>query len=163
MPNYCFYYMEVRGKKKDVDEFTEILKADYNYLDLAKIPERHFFRVFDKTTIDEGFLDANGEILEDYIGESDDYFMRGIDGHCAWSVNVCFLGTLGSYYDRFKETGFLIVGDEGEFRVPSHGTCLENETKRLNLRVEIDGVEGSFRERIIVENGVILQEDYIEN
>ena len=70
MPNICEYEMKIKGKnRKNVEEFIEILKADYTN-------PHHFYRVYDAD-------------VSQPIAENEDEFAAIVIGTCAWSVECC--------------------------------------------------------------------------
>lgn len=68
MPNYCSYYMKVKGEKESCFKVLEILQRNYN---VTSEDEPHLWRVFDAGLCEEE---------EDFIT---------IYGNCAWSVYSC--------------------------------------------------------------------------
>lgn len=66
MPNWCYYEMQIAGKKEDCDKWLAKIKS-YD-------EPNHFWRM-DGTVYDE--FDANGE-----------HYMS-ISGDCAWSIQSC--------------------------------------------------------------------------
>ena len=132
MSNPCFYSMKVKGAKEDVEEFIQVIKADYNYDTMEFSFDRHLQRVFDAEE-------------EELIANDDNTYSVFISGECAWSVIVCMLED--GYYVDMKAR----LGDK--FR----GTTLEIESKRLNLAIEVFSEECGmeFQEHCIVKNGVL--------
>lgn len=70
-----------------------------------------------------------------------------VTGGCKWSVILSLLGVKDSYYDEDKKD----YGDRSKV------TCLENESKRLNLDIEIYSSEYGvgFEEHFLIRNGVL--------
>jgi len=132
MSNPCFYSMKVKGAKEDVEEFIQVIKADYNYDTMEFSFDRHLQRVFDAEE-------------EELIANDDNTYSVFISGECAWSVIVCMLDD--GYYVDMKAR----LGDK--FR----GTTLEIESKRLNLAIEVFSEECGmeFQEHCIAKNGVL--------
>ena len=90
MPNICLYSMCVKGKRKNVEEFIKVIKADYNYNTMQFSYDRHLFRVFE----------AHYEEIES-LGRG--MCQAVISGDCAWSVSSCmFNNNPISYYARLK-------------------------------------------------------------
>ena len=146
MPNYCDYGMAVRGYKDNVEEFIRIIKADYNYNTNEFTHNRHFFRVFE----------ANVE--EDYITYGLERCVK-IYGYCAWSVYSCmFPGPFTYYGDNNK---YSLIKESERLQ---YGTHILQETKRLNLYIEIFSQEPGmgFQEHYYIANGNTIQNEEYE-
>ena len=144
MPNICLYSMCTIGKKEDVEEFIKVIKADYDYGTMEFSHDRHFFRVFEADCNEIECLGKN--IHEDNI------YKVIINGECAWSVGCCMFK--GGYYDDFKERF------PNEFR----GTTVPEESKRLNLSIEIFSEECGccFQEHYTVIDGKIIEDECVD-
>lgn len=136
MPNYCDYQMEVKGNQDNVLEFIKIMQSDYHINSNGECDcDRHFWRVFEANVEDKG---SNGDIYYAIIG-----------GYCAWSVVTCMCDGIGSYNNSYKNAG---------------GTTLKNESKRLNLTIEVFSKEPGmcFMEHIVYKNGECLVDDCVD-
>lgn len=143
MPNYCDYDMRVVGKKENVDEFINVIKADYDYGKEIPATSKHLFRVF------------GVDVLDDYCYTKEDgRYSCDINGYCAWSVYVCMLEGIQTYYNDLKE------------RYPDKfmGTSLLKLSKELNLDIEVFSDEPGvgFREHYLIKNGEFLIDDCID-
>lgn len=133
MPNYCSYEMRVRGKEEAVEEFIEILQADYRFDENRQCDcERHFWRVFDANVLDKHF--ENGEGYAE------------INGDCAWSVYSCMCDGSFTYNNDFPNMG---------------GTTLQAESERLNISIEVFSSEPGcqFMEHYVYDNGHCVAEE----
>lgn len=140
MPNYCDYDMRVVGKKENVDEFINVIKADYNYGKEIPATSKHLFRVFE------------ADVLDDYCYTKEDgRYSCDINGYCAWSVYCCMLEGTGTYYNDCKE------------RYPDKfmGTSLLKLSKELDLDIEVFSEEPGvcFSEHYLIKNGELLIEE----
>ena len=141
MPNYCFADIKVRGYKDNVDEFTRILQADYDYNTMEFTHKPHFFRIFDAHIVDEkleGVMKTTWYSIE-----------------CAWSVSCCMCNGPFSYYDENKER---FIKEYGAF----YATNLQKCAQKLGLFIEIfsseEGME--FNEYMLYNNqGMKLRDD----
>ena len=153
MPNYCYANIIVRGRKDCVDEFYNILCADYSYykknkdgtIDYASNewctdPENfshipHFFRIFDAEEWESNDLSAV-------------YKCSQIDIECAWSVFTCMFPGTWTYYDKF----------ETDHHGNHFGTHILEVSKRLQLEIEIwskeEGME--FQEHYKICSGILV-------
>ena len=141
MPNYCTFSMKVNGKKESIEEFIEILNADYDYHNNRFTAKRHFYRVFEAECLDG-------------ISKNDTDYSAIIKGYCAWSVYCCmFDGSLTYYSSGKKEHGRM-------FR----GTMIPKESERLHLDIEIfsEETECAFMEHYIVKNGDIETDECVD-
>lgn len=75
MPNYCYYEMQIAGKKEDCDKWLARMRS-YD-------EPNHFFRIFSNEVFDE--FDAKG------------LHYMSISGDCAWSLDSCCRA--GAYSD----------------------------------------------------------------
>lgn len=139
MSNPCFYSMKVKGAKEDIEEFIQVIKADYNYDTMEFSFDRHLQRVFSAEE-------------EELTAIDDNTYSVFISGECAWSVVVCMLDD--GYYVDMKAR----LGDK--FR----GTTLEIESERLNLDIEVFSEECGccFQEHYLIEHGCVEIEDCVE-
>lgn len=139
MSNICNYDMKVIGKKENVEEFIKVIQANYDYNKNAFSFDRHLWRVFE------------ADVIETDLRE-DDNFVAIIAGSCAWSVYTSMTAKEQSYYDDNK-----IRKDKKE----NKGSCLENESKKLNLNIEIFSIETDigFQEHYIIKNGEFIFDD----
>lgn len=142
MPNYCDYSMRVKGKKENIEEFIEIIKADYNYYTMKFTAKRHLHRVFEADVVNEPDEICDG--IYDAI----------IDGYCAWSVSCCMFDGAHSYYQQLKS----------EYGDMFRGTTIPIESKRLDLDIEIFSSEPGiqFMEHYIVKKGDIVLEECVD-
>ena len=133
MPNICCYDMKVVGKKENVEEFIKVIQANYDYNKNEFSFDRHLWRVFEANIIDT-------ELRED------GNFVAMITGNCAWSVYTSMTAEEHSYYDDYK------IRKDGK---KNKGSCLENESKNLNLNIEVFSTETDigFQEHLIIKNG----------
>lgn len=172
MPNYCDFNMKIVGERKNIEEFIAVLDCDYSYkpispdhingktyplvhqpaspiyyttngYKLAKLTgPRHMFRVF-----------------EIYVNRSKDELNASyLFGYCAWSVDSCMFGTRHTYYDDF------ITEKHGNKYIGFMGTTLPDESRRLNLKIEVYSEEPGcgFMEHYLIDNGEILIEDCVD-
>lgn len=127
MANNCFYQVQVQGKEENVNEFIEIIQADYSY-DTAnkRIPDRHFWRVFEAC--------VDNEVVENGIKTA------LITGDCAWSVYSCMCD--GAHTYQSSNPG-------------RNGTTLKIESERLHLAIEVYSEECGmgFMEHFVFVNG----------
>lgn len=140
MPNYCNYSMCVVGKqRKNIEEFIEVMNADYNYSTMEFDYNRHMFRVFEA---------VNDEIEERYDGS----FQTIINGYCAWSVASCMLEH--GYYRDVKR----------DYPDNFRGTTLPLESKRLGLDIEVFSEESGmcFQEHYVISGGELEVEETVD-
>lgn len=152
MSNYCDYSMRVQGPYQGVSEFIRTINRDCSYTIGYKNGKPlvyqydtkgpHMCRVF------EAYTDCDNQLpplLED--GKSDVY----IDGYCAWSVASCMMPNHGSYYDEFKDLLY-------------HVTNLQELSKNHNLNIQVysDECGMGFQEHIVIDNGLILDDDCVD-
>lgn len=142
MANICNYSMRAKGKKKNIEEFIKIMKANYDYNTMQFTADRHMFRIFE----------AN--LVTDIDNVDDDIYAVTIDGYCAWSVYACMFEGKYTYYSENKES----FGNE--FR----GTTIPIESERLSLDIEIfsEETEIGFTEHYIVRKGTIELDEEVE-
>lgn len=134
MANLCYFNLKVVGNLKNLDKFKKILTAKYNYNKTIPCETNHFFNIFNVYKIEE---ENNYDI---YSGE------------CSWSIYNCMLDkSNSSNYTQLKR-------DYSSFM----GVTLDEVSKNLNLKIEVFSEETSFMEHIIVDNGNIILNDYIE-
>lgn len=139
MPNICLGNIMVKGYKNNVDEFTKIIQADYDYnkMEFSHIP--HFFRVFEAIPCSEVLNGVNKTV--NYLIE------------CAWSIDACMMNNNSSYYSTCKK-------DFNEF----YGTYLQEVAKNLNLLIEVYSEEPGmgFNEHYLFNNqGIQLIDDCV--
>ena len=139
MTNPCFYSMKAKGAREDIEEFIQVVKADYDYNTMEFNFDRHLQRVY---IADE----------EDIEAVDENTYSVFINGECAWSVVVCMLED--GYYNDMKAR----LGDK--FR----GTTLVHESERLNLEIEVFSEECSmcFQEHYLVRHGVLEIDECVE-
>ena len=139
MPNYCNYSMCVVGKKKSIEEFIEVMNADYNYGTMVFQGDRHMFRVFEA---------VNDEIVERHDGRLETI----INGYCAWSVRSCMFED--GYYRDLKKNY------PNEFR----GTTLLLESERLGLDIEVYSEESGmcFQEHYVIIEGELVRDESVD-
>ena len=141
MANDCYAEIIVTGYKDNVDEFTRILNADYNYKTNEFTHKPHFNRIFDVQIADELLIGVMKQITYQI--------------YCAWSVTVCMMDGESSYYDDLKK----------RYLDNCFSTYLEEQSKRLKLNIEIISEETgmAFSEHIrFNSNGYLLQNDCID-
>lgn len=134
MPNWCDADIYVKGRKMDVDEFINILNADYDYHNMKFSHIPHFYRIFENNVydrIDNGafsFAQSNVE--------------------CAWSVYCCMFPGDCTYYND-------MMNDEEHRK--RHTNIIE-ASRKLNLEIEIWSAEPGmcFREHYYIKNGNVL-------
>lgn len=133
MPNLCSYSMKVKGTPENVQEFIKIIQANYSYengvcVDFkTKEPiERHLWRVFDADIFDDETENNIRVII--------------LTGSCAWSVHSCMCSGRGTYQSDNPN---------------KNGTTLADESKRLNLSIEVFSEEPGmcFMEHYVYVNG----------
>lgn len=132
MPNYCCYNMQVTGEKKEnIEEFIQVLQADYNYRTKEFTAPRHMFRVFT----------ADPSDIVPYHGK----YACNIVGDCAWSVYSCMMEGPFSYYSEVAEE------HPDDFR----GTTLIKESELLDLDIEVFSEEPGmgFAEHYLISKG----------
>ena len=108
MPNFCYYQMRVRGNEDKVEEFIDIIQADYHIKNGICSHDRHFWRVFDANVLDRQFENGSG--------------YAEIEGDCAWSVHACMCDGDGSYNEDNPNLG---------------GTTLQAESEKLHISIEV--------------------------
>ena len=92
MPNICFGYITAIGCKDCLEEFTNILNADYNYDNMTFSHKPHMFRIFD--VYDSDYYQIDG------LRYQADFMIE-----CAWSLSSCmFNDHKYSYYQTLKDT-----------------------------------------------------------
>lgn len=141
MPNICFGYITAIGRKDCLEEFANILCADYNYNNMTFSHKPHMFRIFDVYPGDEYDQIEGLRYQADFMIE------------CAWSLSSCMFNshTL-SYYQTLKDT----------YKENFFGTTITEVAKKLNLQVEMYSEEGGmgFSEHYIIDNyGNILEDE----
>lgn len=145
MPNYCDYEMRVVGKKENVEEFTKVMTANYDYYKMEFSYDRHMGgRVFEANTWAFEKMD-------------NDVWAAMIDGYCAWSVHSCMFDGGHTYYNDLKSI----------YKEKCRSTTIPIEAERLDLGVEVFSKECGmgFQEHYIVRKGEITTDecvDYIE-
>ena len=149
MPNYCDFKMKVIGYPKNVGEFLQIIKQNYNYYDkdFVRNPKLHLYRVF-STDVD------NFKMISDILCE------LYLTGYCAWSVYSCMLEGVSTYYDdNLLNRDINSVANKykmpiGTINYINAGTSLLRECKRLNLIIEVFSDEPGmgFQEHYYVNN-----------
>ena len=130
MANSCDFEMKVKGKGENVRELIKLIED--NALDVSE--ERCFGGWIDNIMFD---IEYN---------PSEKTCIGIITGECKWSVLLSLLGAEGSYFDKMKNDG-----DE------SNVTCLEIESQRLGVEIEIYSSEYGvgFEEHFLIRNGVL--------
>ena len=139
MSNYCNYSMCVVGTKENVEEFTKVINADYDYRTMQFSYDRHMFRVFEAEC--------------DEIEERDNgIYQTVINGYCAWSVSSCMLE--GGYYKDCKE----------RYGSNFRGTTLLIESKRLNIDIEVFSEESGmcFQEHYVIRDGRLICNECVD-
>ena len=133
MSNYCSFELKAVGKKENLIKLHEIMNRRYN---CTENDEEHLWRVFEANIIDT-------ELRED------GNFVAIITGNCAWSVYSSMTAEEHSYYDDYK------IRKDGK---KNKGSCLENESKNLNLNIEVFSTETDigFQEHLIIKNGELI-------
>lgn len=141
MPNICFGYITAIGRKDCLEEFANILCADYNYNNMTFSHKPHMFRIFDVYPGDEYDQIEGLRYQADFMIE------------CAWSLSSCMFNDYSlSYYqtlkDKYKENFF--------------GTTITEVAKKLNLQIEMSSEEVGmeFQEHYIIDNyGNVLEDE----
>ena len=162
MPNICEFTMKIVGRKKEnVEKLVQYLNNKYYYVtdaanhdlneeDRKKYPfcisegnwklyataEKHFYRVFD--------------VYPGDIEPVDNKWGTVVFGDCAWSVLVCMIDSLYSYFN----------GNKNE-PLREHATTLENVSRDLDLDVEVVSCEPgmTFAEHILISKGAIVKDE----
>lgn len=141
MPNICFGSINVKGLSMNVDEFTNILNADYNYNTMVFSHVPHFARIFEVDIVSE----------ETYgIFKQVEYNIE-----CAWSIAVCMENGPWSYYESLK----------AEFKEKFNGTTLKECARRLGLFIEIFSEEEAmeFNEYYMYNNlGIKFKDECLD-
>lgn len=150
MPNICTARIRVRGRRDCVDEFIQILGADYSYArkdsnepsHFSHIP--HMYRIFECDLIDR----------VDYGMCS--YAELAIE--CAWSVFVCMFEGAHTYFTQNNTPEFT------EQYGPSFATNVVFESARLHLDIEIFSSEPGmcFQEHYRLVNGVKVTDECVD-
>ena len=138
MANYCYFSMRVTGKKENIEEFYKVISSDYDYSTNKFSFPRHLWRIYEVNCTD--------------IKPIKDYYYMDIWGECAWSVYCCmFEGEYTEYTERLQN-GY------------THGTSIIQETRNLNLAIEIysDEEGEAFEEHYIVTCGHIICSEEID-
>lgn len=171
MSNYCDFNMKIVGERKNIEELISILDADYSYeplsphdrSDLKQPLVRQGPSPIYYTTSGYKLVKLTGprhmfRVFEAYVDRSvDEPNASYISGYCAWSVYSCmFKGDYTYYNDFLKDYGNRYIG--------FMGTTLPDESRRLNLKVEVYSEESgcAFMEHFLIDNGEILIEDCID-
>jgi len=134
MPNYCDFYMRIKGEKQNVYKFATWLSADYNYcdgkpeiyveIDGKKMSTEHHigWRVFE-CYFEEDVFDKG------YFGK-EDIITLSLSGYCAWSVNSCMFDGPFTYYADNHNECIEKYGEDKSLTLPM--AC-----EKLNLEVEV--------------------------
>ena len=140
MPNICFGYITAIGRKDCLEEFANILNADYNYNNMTFSHKPHMFRIFD--VYDSEYYQIDG------LRYQADFMIE-----CAWSLSSCmFNHHQYSYYQTIKDT----------YKENFFGTTITEVAKKLNLQIEMSSEEGGmgFQEHYIIDNyGNVLENE----
>ena len=133
MANNCEYTMKVVGTKKNIDEFIQVMQADYDY----QTKTFKYVRHIGEKVFEAELYEQNSR--EDKLSEA------WIKGYCAWSVSICMFGGEHSYYNDFKK------------RADCRSTTIPIESKKLNLDIEIYSSEPGceFQEHYLVRKGKV--------
>lgn len=172
MPNYCDFNMKIVGERKNIEEFISVLNSDYDY---EPVSPRHISgKIYPLVHQPASpiYYTTNGYKLENITGPRhmfrvfEAYVNRSEDepnasylyGYCAWSVYSCMFGTSHTYYDDF------ITEKYGNKYIGFMGTTLPDESRRLNLKIEVYSEEPGcgFMEHYLIDNGEILIEDCVD-
>ena len=172
MPNYCDFDMKIVGERKNIEEFIAVLNSDYDYEPISPhhISGKNYPLVHQPAS--PIYYTTNGYKLETITGPRhmfrvfETYVNRNKDepnasylsGYCAWSVYSCMFGTPHTYYDDF------ITEKYGNKYIGFMGTTLPDESRRLNLKIELYSEEPGcgFMEHYLIDNGEILIEDCVD-
>ena len=172
MPNYCDFDMKIVGERKNIEELIAVLNSDYNYEPISPhhISGGNYPLVHQPAS--PIYYTTNGYKLESITGPRhmfrvfEVYANRRLDeanasyisGYCAWSVYSCMFGTSHTYYDDF------ITEKYGNKYIGFMGTTLPDESRRLNLKIEVYSEEPGcgFMEHYLIDNGEILIEDCVD-
>lgn len=171
MPNYCDFNMKIVGERKDIEELIAVLNCDYSYKRIS--PDHINGKTYPLVHQPASpiYYTTNGyrlarftgprhmfRVFEAYVDRSvDEPNASYISGYCAWSVYSCmFKGDYTYYNDFLKDYGNRYIG--------FMGTTLPDESRRLNLKVEVYSEESgcAFMEHFLIDNGEILIEDCID-
>lgn len=153
MSNECDFGMLVTGKRKNIEEFLEVIEFFYNInfeqtneideIDLLdKIQANKLKRHIWTTTV----TSINKDIFTRFDEKSDDDITTyEIDGYCKWSIYHSMLEGEGTYYDSSKGMN------------QSTMSSLIQESKLLNLVIECYGDEDGIgiKEYLLIKFGDI--------
>lgn len=139
MPNYCNYYMQVRGDKEELEDFIKTMQSNYNYQTMEFDHIKHMGgRVFEAK--------PDCEITKE-LGYYGNMYNVSISGDCAWSVACCMLPGPFSYYNDLKKS----YGEQ------SRSTTLLEESKHLkSIEVFSDEPGMGFQEHYFVQDGQMV-------
>jgi hypothetical protein len=157
MPNYCYYKGKVIGRKENIDIFEEVLNNNHK-----RLMGRNFY----------------AEFLEKRPLKDSDTYESYFTGECAWSVYGSLMGqdSPGVYTAKamaeYREKKNKIKNDfiMGNIQLAEYETrtekveeetivtCLERESRLLNLQIEIYSEEygAGFEEHTLISQGEIL-------
>lgn len=172
MPNYCDFDMKIVGERKNIEELIAVLNSDYNYEPISP----HHISGGNYPLVHQPpspiYYTTNGYKLESITGPrhmfrvfeayvnriKDEPNASYLSGYCAWSVYSCMFGTPHTYYDDF------ITEKHGNKYIGFIGTTLPDESRRLNLKIEVYSEEPGcgFMEHYLIDNGEILIEDCVD-
>ena len=171
MPNYCDFDMKIVGERKNIEELIAVLNCDYSYIPVSpdQIIGRTYPLIYQPAS--PIYYTTNGyklarctgprhmfRVFETYVNRSKDELNASyISGYCAWSVYSCmFKGDYTYYNDFLKDYGNRYIG--------FMGTTLPDESRRLNLKIEVYSEEPglAFMEHFLIDNGEILIEDCVD-
>ena len=114
MANECYFEMNVAGYRDNVDAFISILEeSSYDNIHLARIYESNVYDI-----IDVGL-----------------WRKASIWGYCAWSVYVCMLNGLFTYYDDDLNYHMKRLLDHKETKFTT--TNLIELSNKLKLTIEV--------------------------
>ena len=167
MANYCDYDMHIKGQQKAVEQLISYLKCEYHYW---KDCESHNKPPADKeynfhfkrdewnlyATANKFFCRNFGTDEYDfYWDKASGEYVSAVSGYCAWAAHLCFLNGPTSYYRGTVNEGSLFA---------LHATCLEKETAKLGLTVEIYSTENGcqFAEHYIIEKGKFVTDEIFD-
>lgn len=172
MPNYCDFDMKIVGERKNIEELIAVLDSDYSYEPVS--PHHINGKIYPLVHQPASpiYYTTNGykletitgprhmfRVFEAYVNRSKDELNASyISGYCAWSVYSCMFGTRHTYYDDF------ITEKYGNKYIGFMGTTLPDESRRLNLKIEVYSEEPGcgFMEHYLIDNGEILIEDCVD-
>lgn len=140
MANICSFKLMVKGRKENVDTFTNILVTD----NPDKTEERFFCGIYE-ASVGIRFIEGIGYVNYEGYQDPDDEntYYRVLFGDCKWSIRTSM--TKSGYFSESVK----------------NAVCLETITEELGLKVEAYSEECgfSFQEHYIFDKGACVLEE----